>query len=454
MSIDEVQPWDELRELLESASRREIDTWLDQFGPSEVARVVSRLTREDQDALLTRLRPDDAADLVEQLPDAQAAEIVDRLDPADAAKIVHELKSDDQADLIGDLPADGAEAILAELPAEEAESVRALADYPEDSAGGLMVTEFLLFAEEQTVGDVLIDLRSQAATYSDYDVQYAYVRSAGGRLTGVLRLRDLLLSPEPMRIGELMIRDPLSISDRDDLADLGEFFEDHDFLGVPVVDAAGQMVGVVHRAAVDIARAERSDLDHLKQQGIVGGEELRGMPMLVRSRRRLAWLSVNVVLNIAAASVIAAYQDTLQAAIALAVFLPIISDMSGCSGNQAVAVSMRELTLGLIQPRDVMRVWLKEIGVGAINGLVLGVLVATAAWLWKSNVYLGLVVGSALALNTMIAVSIGGTVPLLLRRLKLDPALASGPVLTTVTDMCGFFLTLSFAGMALDRLAG
>jgi magnesium transporter len=138
--------------------------------------------------------------------------------------------------------------------------------------------------------------------------------------------------------------------------------------------------------------------------------------------------------------------------IALAVFLPIVSDMSGCSGNQAVAVSMRELSLGIVKPYEAGRVWLQEISVGLMNGLVLGCLIATAAWLWKGNVYLGLVVGVALAVNTMIAVSLGGTVPLLLKRVKVDPAVASGPILTTVTDMCGFFLVLGLATQMLPQL--
>jgi len=138
----------------------------------------------------------------------------------------------------------------------------------------------------------------------------------------------------------------------------------------------------------------------------------------------------------------------------LAVFLPIISDMSGCSGNQAIAVSMREITLGLIQPSDALRVWLKELAVGLINALVLGVLLGVAAYLWQRNVYLSLVVGFALAINTILSVSLGGLVPLFLRRMRMDPALASGPILTTVTDMCGFFLVLSFASAMLPLING
>ena len=126
--------------------------------------------------------------------------------------------------------------------------------------------------------------------------------------------------------------------------------------------------------------------------------------------------------------------------------------MCGCSGNQAVAVSLRELTLGLVKPYELIRVLLKEAQVGVINGLVLGALLGGVGWVWQGNPYLGLVVGTALALNTLIAVMIGGTVPLLLRRLELDPALAAGPILTTVTDMCGFFLVLSFASLSLSYL--
>jgi magnesium transporter len=146
------------------------------------------------------------------------------------------------------------------------------------------------------------------------------------------------------------------------------------------------------------------------------------------------------------------HQDTLQAAIALAVFLPIVSDMSGCSGNQAVAVSIRELALGLVRSTEFLRVLLKEAGLGLLNGLLLGTLLGTAAFIWKGNICLSLVVAAALAANTLLSVLLGGLVPLFLKRMKVDPALASGPILTTVTDMCGFFLILSLAGMVLGYL--
>jgi magnesium transporter len=188
-----------------------------------------------------------------------------------------------------------------------------------------------------------------------------------------------------------------------------------------VVDAAGVIAGVVTRQEVREATVDHQTEDYLRSSGILGGEELRSMPMLVRSGRRFAWLGPNIVLNLIAASVNAMYEDTLQAVIALAVFLPIVSDMSGCSGNQAVAVSIQELTLGLIRPTEFIRIVWKEGILGIVNGFVLGCLLGSIAGLWKGNVYLGLVIGGALFLNTILSVLLGGVVPLILKRSKLIP---------------------------------
>ena len=455
MSIDlEPQAWEKLQRLVEEPDGAGAGAFLDALPHGDAALAVSRLPEEHQTQLLTSLDPQQAADLIEQVPDVQAVEIIERLDPQAAAAIVDALPSDEQADLLGDLEQDDAEAILCCMAPEEARDARELVQYADDIAGGLMVKEFLSYRDDDTVADVLADMRANAETYQDYDVQYAYIVTPDGELVGVLQLRDLLLAAPDHTMRSLMLESPLTIPVASPLDELRATFDRYQYYGMPVVDEAGALVGVIQRADVEEALVDRSENDHLKSQGIVGGEELRTMPLLLRSRRRLAWLSVNVVLNIAAASVIAFYQETLSAVIALAVFLPIISDMSGCSGNQAVAVTMRELTLGLVRSSELLRVWLKEISVGAINGVALGLLVALAAWVWKGNPYLGLVVGGAMAANTLVAVSIGGVVPLVLRRFNLDPALASGPILTTITDMCGFFFVLSFAAVMLPLIAG
>jgi magnesium transporter len=221
---------------------------------------------------------------------------------------------------------------------------------------------------------------------------------------------------------------------------------------VPVVDDSHQLVGVVRRQDVEEALADRADTYYLKLQGIIGGEELRTMPLTSRSGRRLAWLVPNVALNLIAVSVIAFYEETLAQVLALAIFLPLISDMGGNAGVQAIGVSIRELTLGLLKPHELMWVAFKESTVGICNGLVLGIVVGLAGWIWQQNAVLGVVVGIAMMLNTVVATVVGGVMPLLLNRLRLDPALASGPILTTITDMSGFFFVLSFATFALPKL--
>lgn len=449
----EKKPWEQVEDILQRQRPSLLEDYFKELSSGETARVISRLSAPDQQRLFQMLTPEDAADLAEILPVAQVTEVFQELAPETAADILEEMPSNERADLLSTLEEEGAEAIFEHMDPEAASDARQLVQYPSDVAGGLMITEFLSYPQSATVGDVVVDFQQHAGAYSDYDVQYTYVVQPSGILSGVLRLRGLLLAPPHKPIEQIMIPQPLSVRDTDTLDQLGDFFDEHQFIGVPVVDDDGVLVGVVRRHDVEEALAERSGSDFLKSQGIVGGEELRTMPLWRRSSRRLSWLSVNIVLNILAASVIALYQDTLASAIALAVFLPIISDMSGCSGNQAVAVSMRELSLGLIKPFEALRVWMKEVSVGLINGLVLGVLLGLAAWVWKGNAYLGLVVAAAMALNTLVAVSIGGTVPLLLKRLNFDPALASGPILTTITDVCGFFFVLSFATFLLARLA-
>jgi magnesium transporter len=453
VSESELEPWARLRELITARRAEEILPFLASLAPGEPGRAIDRLDEDLRNALFTLLPPGEAAGVLDALPDAEAADLLEDLPAAEAAAIVAELPSDEQADLLGRIEEDDAEAILQRMGPARATVARRLLSYEPDTAGGLMIAEYLAYPEAGTVGDVVADLRAHGERYADYNVQYAYVTTADGRLAGVLRVRDLLLAPESRPLREIMLRDPLRVPDTAALEDLKRFFDEHTLFGVPVTDADGRLAGVVRRAAVEEALRQNATRVYLAFSGLAGEEELRSMPVRTRSVRRLSWLSINIVLNVIAASVIAMYQETLSAVIALAVFLPIISDMSGCSGNQAVAVSIRELTLGLIRPYEFLRVVVKEGSVGIMNGIVLGILLGTLAFFWKHNIYLSLVVGSALAVNTVVAVLIGGLVPLGLKALRLDPALASGPILTTVTDMCGFFLVLSLASAMLPRLA-
>ena len=447
---NEEKSWDVLRSLAAADDVDRLREYVKSIGVNETFRAILRLSGDEREKVLTTLSAEDAADFIEEIPEQHAAEMMKTLSAGDAASILNEMESQDQADVIGELNAENAKAVLAEMNPDAAANIERLSRYDPETAGGLMMSEVIAFSEDATAGEVIAELGERGAQPSALGM-YVYVKSKAGKLSGVVELHSLVLSNHSSPIA--FIGKPcLSVAEDASLAELDAFFDQHTFLAVPVVDKYNRLVGVVHRQHVSEALADDAAATYRKTQGIIAGDEIRSQPLLLRSGRRVSWLSLNIVLNIISASVIALYQDTLSAVIALAVFLPIVSDMSGCSGNQAVAVSMRELALGIVKPYEIMRVWLKEVSVGCINGLILGSLLAGVAMLWQGNPYLGLVVGVALALNTVIAVSIGGTVPLFLKRMGKDPAIASGPILTTVTDMCGFFLILSLATLMLPQL--
>lgn len=446
------ESWERIRERIAEGDAPTLVRELNALTPVETARAISRLTDDEREALFRFLSPQQAADVIRDLPDAQAADVIEDLPPSEAASIVESLPSGDRADVLDDVRDDAVEAILDEMSPRPAEEARAMLAYPDHSAGSLMVSEYLAYPVQTTVQQVEDDLRANKERYTAYDIQYIYVVSPDRRLEGVLRIRDLVVSPPTALLSSLMIARPVSIRAGDTLEQLRSAFQDHAYMGLPVVDDAGRLLGVLSKARVEEAAHQRAAHSFLALSGIVGGEEFRTMPLRRRVARRLWWLMVNIPLNVLAASVVAVYQETISAAVVLAVFLPIISDMSGNAGFQAAAVSIRELSLGLIRPGELLRVLLKELSVGLVNGVVLGGLLNLVAVLWNGNPWLGLVVGAALALNTLLSAVVGGLLPLVLRKLRFDPALASGPILTTITDMCGFFFVLSFASALLPRL--
>ena len=444
-------PWEELSSIVRAQDADALRHFLKQIPGEQRSLALSRLNTEDRTQVFVLLEPGDAADLLAEIPE-HAVDVVEELPTPSAAAIMDEMQSDHQADILGELEDDEANAILEQMSSEEADDVRMLLTYDTDTAGGIMVTEYLAYPDTTTIQGILDDMRANAQHYADYSVQYLYVLGERSTLVGVLRIRDLVLRAIDANLKDIMIPNPIRAHVDARLEALQATFERHALFGLPVVDDDGVFLGLVRRAAVEAALARQGNHRFLRFSGIIGGEEFRTMPLVERVRRRLSWLSVNIVLNLLAASVIAYYQDTLAAVIALAVFLPMISDMSGCSGNQAVAVSIRELSLGLVRPSEILRVVRQEILVGLFNGIMLGALLGGVALLWKGNVYLGMVVGIALAANTIVSVTMGGLLPLVLKRARLDPALVSSPMLTTVTDMCGFFLVLSLATAVLKHL--
>lgn len=412
----------------------------------------SELDSSEREALLRELvhsDPPAAAAVLRHVEDAEAAAMLGALPPVEAARIVEFMASNDRADVLGRLEEEAVAAILAELETKEAADTRANLLHPSDTAGGLMITEFLAFDADRRIADIIADMQEHGEEYAQYEVRYIYAVDACGRFLGHVSVRNLLMTHHTARLRDVGVKNVEPVRVDATVEELEPKLEVAEHFALPVVDQEGKLVGVVTRAAVEEARKEEQVEMLLKFGGIVGGEEVRSMSVLPRAARRMAFLLPNIFLSYLAVSVIALFEPMIEKLTALAVVLPMVANLTGAAGNQAVAVSIRELSLRLIRPGAVLRVWRQEILVGLLNGIVIGALLALVTYLTRGHALLSLAVGSAYATSCVFAVLLGGSLPLLLARLGVDPAMLSSPILTTLTDMTAFFLTLSIAATLL-----
>ncbi len=464
--------WQQLAEVIDSGNAEYLCNFLHLLPPEDTAYTIARLDEEHQThmlEMLTHADPELAADLLEHFADEHAADMLEELKPETAAAIIDAMDSDEQTDVLAELHEDDAAAILARMAPEEAADARKRLAYDEDTAGGLMITELLVFRKDQDVESVVHVLREKAESSQEYEFRYLYVVDEVGKFIGVVPMRRLVLSPRGKLLTQLMIGDPITVHVHTSLNDLDDLFDRVPFSAVPVLDDAGVLAGVVQRAKVEEALGERSDEQLAKFGGIIGGEELRSMPLLSRTLRRLAFLLPNVILSTVSVTIILFFEPIIHKMTLLAVVLPLVANLSGAAGNQSVAVTIRELALGLVRPGDFLRIWSRDFGIGVINGLVVGIMLGIVSMIlcWAS-MRLGLVdsqfqqdllplaciVSASYLLNSIMAVLIGGTVPLALKGLHIDPAMASSPILTTVTDMSSFMLTLTFAVILIHLMGG
>jgi len=451
----QIDPTQELAKVIDSGNAEHLAAFLQLLPPEDTTYTISHLDEDRQTRMLSLLSTehnDLAADLMEHFVDEHAADMIEQLEPSEAAAIVDEMDSDEQTDVLAELTEDDAEAILDEMDPAEAQDARQRLMYDEDVAGGLMITEYLVYREDQTVDDVIADLREHADEYDEYEVRYAYLTDTAGRFKGVVTMRSLVMAQAGRKLADLTIKTPASTKVDTHMQDLADLFDRVDFSAVPVLDAEGLLVGVVQRAAVQEALSESANEDLLMVAGIVAGEEIRSMPMMSRLLRRLAYLVPIMVLLMISASVIHLFIDTIDKLPVLAMFLPVVAGLCGSGGNQAVGVSLREVSLGLITPGDYLRVLFKEAVLGLLAGLFLGAVLFLIVWGWQQDFYLGLVIGGSIPIVFLIAKTVGGTAPLALRSIGLDPAMASGPAVTTVVDLFSFFIVLLFATLMLSKI--
>lgn len=445
----EINPLEQLESLAEDQLYQGAADLLKDAHSQDAADALQPLDPEQAAAILVLLPPDQAADILEDMPDDFAGDILEEIQPLLAARIVTELISDEEADILQELSAEQQDAIIRHLDKEQASLAREMLTYAEDTAGGLMQKEFLAVPIDITATEARRTLQQMAEDEDDfYPFSYILTTDHHGRFKGVLSLRALLFAQPNTPISSLVIEDATSAAPQTSGEDLMKMFRRTDLLSLPVVTQDGRLLGIVTQEDAQEFEKEESQEEFLRFTGIVGGEEVRDMPLKQRAGQRLLWLVIKMALNVIPASVVAAYTRS-PAFLLLAPILPIISDMGGSGGSQAIAVTIRELATNRIKPGDFAWVMLKELGVGIVNGIVLGLLLGAGSYFATkgeaSSITIGLIVAAATVANTILAVVLGGLTPMVLRRMRIDPAVASGPILTMVTDTCGFFFVLALA---------
>jgi len=417
--------------------------------PADAAEIIEQMSPEEGAKILEALPAEQAADALEQIPAEEAAVLVHDMAPKEAAEAVEKMEPDDAADLLAAMPEQQRDELLAAMNAEYARTVRELMRYPEDTAGGLMTSEYVALPEHITVGDAINDLR-RMATEDQVPVNYVYVIDRNHRLVGVLALRNLLLTPAHVPIRNIMIRDVVSVPATMDAEEVARLFAKYDFIALPVVDGDGHLLGVITvDDIVDVINEEASE-DMQKMVG-AGGDEHLDTPVRYSLRKRLPWLVVNLGTAFLASSVVGLFEDTIRRVALLAVLMPIVAGQAGNTGAQSLAVMIRAIALGEMERQKLRKILRRELALGAVSGLCIGLVAGVGVFLWTGEIRFATVMAVAMVLALSIATVAGAFVPLVLRWLGFDPAQASSIILTTITDCIGFgsFLALATLGLKL-----
>jgi magnesium transporter len=415
-----------------------VDEWVDlaNTNPHNAADILEAIGAEDAADYLTALDPVDVGEIFDEMNTEVAADIVQIIDPEVAAPIIAEMDADQAADLIADLDRDTYEAVYAALDSDTRTEVEALLRYPPDSAGGIMTTEFGTLPKGLPAGEAIEVLRSMHEELGA-NLIYIYVVDLHGRLEGVVSFRDLVFARPGQSIEEVMVQDPISVATLTDREVVSELIQRYHLLALPVVTPDRTLVGIVRVSEAIDAVAEEATEDIAQMVG-AGAEESVHTPVYRSVMRRQPWLVVNLFMGVLIAAAISPFRETIEANTSLALLMPMVALLGGNSGAQSLAVVIRAMALGDLPQGRATAAIRREMLVGVANAATLGILSAVAAAVVADSTQVGVVMLAAVVANMLVAGLAGAGIPVLLRKVGLDPALASNIFLTMITDIVGF----------------
>lgn len=435
-----------LMEALEAGKLKRVGKLLHRMHPAKVAGLLEALPPAERSQAWSMVETERAGRVLSFLHDEISTALAQELDLDDLIAAVQHLELDDLVDLIQTLPqALGSRLVLATTGARR-EQLESMLSYPEESAGGLMNADAIEVRADVKAGTVLRYLRLLETLPPQTDMLMVVDR--GGHYQGALRLSALVTASLDTRVAALMQTDIAGIAVGTDSREVARLFQDLDLMSAPVVDDAGRLIGrITVDDVVDLIR-EDSDRTVMQMAGLDDEADMFA-PVLVSSRRRAVWLGINLLTAFLAAWVIGQFQGTLEQLVALAVLMPIVASMGGIAGSQTLTLVIRGLALGQVQKGNVRVLLNREIGVSILNGLLWAAVVAALAVAWFGDWGIGGVIAAAILLNLLCAALAGLAIPLILERMGIDPALAGSVILTTVTDVVGFFAFLGLATVLL-----
>ena len=438
---------DRIEEILGGDDAAAAAELLEGMHPADQADLYNRLGDHERETMLALLPNDSRAELLEHLDEETLEEIVDRLPRVELSRVLDLTKNDIAADVLRLLPPSEAARTLAQMTT--APEVTPLLIHPDESAGGLMTRGYVALHKDMTVSEAMRLLRARKPLAEE--AYYLYVLDAGNHLQGVVNLRQLIISDPQVKLEDVMTRDVISVKPHTDQEEAANLLQHYRLRAIPVVDESGLLSGIITSDDIIDVIAEEATEDMYRMAGLPGDESIFA-PVRVSARRRIPWLLLNLITAFMAGGMVAIFEGTIAKAAALAVFMPIIAGQGGNAGIQTITIVVRSLALGEIEPRDASRILNKEIALGVIRGVVFGIIVGIAAFLWKGEWGWGFVVGTAMLLNMLVAGLLGTLIPLGMKAFRLDPAIASGVFLTTFTDMLGFLFLLGLATLLIDQL--
>ena len=431
-----------ITESLQQSQPEHIVEVLSAMHPAEVAHLLESLPVEEREQVWELVAPEIDGEVLLHLNDEARAALIKKMEPQELVAATESLDTDDLADILPEMPRDVIQEILLSLEHQDRERLRSVLSYPENSAGGLMDLDTVTVRADNTLDVVLRYLRRHGDIPATTDNLFVVDRD--NHFLGVLPLTTLLTNDTELAVSEVMLKNIEGIPADMPAREVANRFSQRDLITAPVVSEDNRLLGRI--TIDDVVDVIRDEADHslMSMAGLNEEEDMFATP-ITSTRRRAIWLGVNLVTALMASWVIGLFDATIEKLVALAVLMPIVASMGGIAGSQTLTLVIRGMALGQVTPGNARRLFIKEMWVGVYNGLIWAIVIAAVAGAWVDSIKLGIIIGFAIVANLIVAAVAGATIPLILRKYGADPALSGSVVLTTVTDVVGFFVFLGLA---------